>query len=601
MLASLRLYRTAALVTALVGVLAARDDVVRGGDAPRAIDAIASDLVADEPTVRAKAAAELVDRFPDGAVAVPMLVDLLDDESPDVAAAAARTLDSMSVAGAIVLTESCADRARLAAKARYGKAFADVVAGYSIGPDDALADDEPVTAGACLLAALLAPGEGAWVFDPVPRWEAALLGAHRRGKDDAQALAAAGLAMLGADALASHGVAPTADARHVAAAKALVPLVASDDVMQSWCGARIAMRLRVATSDLVAALAETLVAKKTAPDSWRRVPHDTRNPWLKARFDRVAAVEALAEIGPSAAAAAPRLAAILADPTVTTDSRDRDPEGLVPRSVRALVRAGRESDVGAVFDRNPTNALYLARLAAQSGCSAGLVLSRLADEAARPDARREAFLPMAALGPADAFAGLAALGPAAADALPVVRARFRETTDEMSKEAIAKALVAISPADPEAIDFLAAVVRGKDLSMSDNASGYEYDAWSVLCRAAPTPTVVRVLADDINGERHAVGGLETIDALGRAGPLAAGAIPGLIDLAHFANSSDWVEGWKLPCTTAAGDRVRPDRTGRRVGGPRRRSVARRGRRNHPRPRRAGAAPDQGQEVAYVRP
>src|SRR5207244_2442791 len=46
---------------------------------------------------------------PDGAVAVPMLVDLLDDESPEVVAAAARAIDSMAVAGVRPMAAFCSD------------------------------------------------------------------------------------------------------------------------------------------------------------------------------------------------------------------------------------------------------------------------------------------------------------------------------------------------------------------------------------------------------------------------------------------------------------------------------------------------------------
>src|SRR6266850_1961590 len=101
--------RTASGFLLMAALVAAAHDVATAGDAPRAIDVIENDLVADDAAVRAKAAAELVDRFPDGAVAVPMLVDLLDDEAPEVVAAAARAIDSMAVAGAGPLAKFCAD------------------------------------------------------------------------------------------------------------------------------------------------------------------------------------------------------------------------------------------------------------------------------------------------------------------------------------------------------------------------------------------------------------------------------------------------------------------------------------------------------------
>jgi len=77
----------------LVGMFAAfalSSGAATAGDAPRAVDVIENDLVAEDPAVRAKAAAELTDRFPDGAVAVPMLVDLLDDETPEASRVSTR-------------------------------------------------------------------------------------------------------------------------------------------------------------------------------------------------------------------------------------------------------------------------------------------------------------------------------------------------------------------------------------------------------------------------------------------------------------------------------------------------------------------------------
>ena len=84
MLSTRRLLRTLAIAATLLVVSASLGSAARAGDAPRAIDVIENDLIADDPAVRAKAATELVDRFPDGAVAVPMLVDLLDDEEASV-------------------------------------------------------------------------------------------------------------------------------------------------------------------------------------------------------------------------------------------------------------------------------------------------------------------------------------------------------------------------------------------------------------------------------------------------------------------------------------------------------------------------------------
>jgi hypothetical protein len=487
------------------------------GDTPRAVAAIADDLVADDAGVRAKAAAELAGRVPDGAVAAPMLIDLLDDEDPAVVAAAARALDSMSVAGVTVLVEACGKRELLAAKATYDKEFSTVVAAYFIEPRDAFAEGVPATASACLQAALLAPGVGSWTDDQVPRWETALLHAHRTGTNDAGPLAVAGLAMLGADALAAHGIAPAEDPRRVAAARALVPLVASDDVLVSWCGARLAMRLRTSSPKLVAALTGTLIAVKPIPELWRTVTHDRRDPpWLPVRFDRLAAVDALAALGPSAASAAPRLAVVPADPSITSDWCDADPGGLFRPCVRALVRCGGEQELGAVMNREPKNRPFLTRVAAESGCTPALVLDWLVAvvESAAP--------------PTDVFDALGALGPAAARALPALKTRLDVTKDERTKERIAAAIVAIAPDDADAIGFLLSLVKDEDLHMSDNASGWVYDAWGVLCRAAPTPEGVALFVADVDGKHRGTGGPETVIALGRAGSLAKDAVPALL-------------------------------------------------------------------------
>jgi hypothetical protein len=58
-----------------------------------------------------------------------------------------------------------------------------------------------------------------------------------------------------------------------------------------------------------------------------------------------------------------------------------------------------------------------------------------------------------------------------------------------------------------------------------------YGAWGVLCRAAPTPTVVKILVDDVNATKRGLPEACTLTALGRAGPLAKDAVPGLLRLA----------------------------------------------------------------------
>jgi hypothetical protein len=348
--------------------------------------------------------------------------------------------------------------------------------------------------------------------------------------------------MLGADALVERRIAPPTDARRATAAKALVPLVAGDDVLASWCGARIARRLRTGTPELVAALAQTLVATKAMPESWRRPAYEPKTHGLPCRFDRMAAVDAIAAIGPSSAAAAPRLVEIAADQAIVSTTCDHDIEKLFGRAVRALVRVGREDEIRAILARDPANALFLARTAAECGCSADIALPRLAAAAPTADWM------------SDVFRGLAALGPEAASALPVLRARLREEKDGSMKAEIARTIVAISSADAEAIDVLADGVKNMNLNTGDCRTDTGRAQWLALCEfAAPTPKVVRLFVDDMNGEKHALSGWETVEALGRAGAAAKDAVPGVLAFA----STEYGARWNARIAVALG-RIGPD-------------------------------------------
>jgi len=144
------LVRTSALAALLVGAAVAGHGDARAGDAKRTVDVIETDLVSDDPAVRAKAATELTDRFPDGAVAVPMLVDLLDDESPDVVAAAARAIDSMALAGAPRITAWCADPGRFDGADSFGTRMEGFLSLFVRSPRDVFeevhGEFEPMTA-----------------------------------------------------------------------------------------------------------------------------------------------------------------------------------------------------------------------------------------------------------------------------------------------------------------------------------------------------------------------------------------------------------------------------------------------------------------------
>jgi hypothetical protein len=514
------------LAAALVGALAVVDC---GRVAGRAVDAIENDLVADDATVRAHATAELADRFPDGAVAVPMLVDLLDDESPDVVAAAAKSLDSMALDAAPLLTEFCADRANFSGEKRFGRRMQGLLSLVLFNPRDAFdmfdsTPPAPVTSDGCALAAF-APME----YPPHLRWwRLGAVDAFRRSSGDTRKMAAAALAMFGEDAVAERRIAPPADPRRVAAAEALVPLLKSDVAVQAYCGARIARRLRDGGAGVVAALAENLPAAKAIPASWKEE---------KSRLVPAAAADALAEIGPAAVAAAPWLNAVVSDPSVDADSGVGSDHFFV-RCVRALVRIGRESDLRTLLDRNAPNALFLARAAAEGGCSADLVLPRLVAAAERPDASSDAFL------------GLLALGAAAKSALPLAKARMRAAEDDDQRMARAETVLAIVPDDADAITELDATLNFRDMPARRITEDSFGNARYVLCRrAAPTPTVLRHLAAGVAPGTSMLDLNTAADALGRVGPAARDAVP---DLVRHANYEDHgFEGWRIPDHLAA--------------------------------------------------
>jgi hypothetical protein len=77
----------------------------RGPEGP-SVESLEAFLLDESPSVRAAAAEALGQRFPDGAHAAPMLVELVEDEDPVVADAAARALDSLAVVGASVVADA---------------------------------------------------------------------------------------------------------------------------------------------------------------------------------------------------------------------------------------------------------------------------------------------------------------------------------------------------------------------------------------------------------------------------------------------------------------------------------------------------------------
>jgi hypothetical protein len=136
--------------TAALAVLAAAACADRSADDRIAVRAIEEELLADGPAARATAAAKLADLFPEGADAVPMLIDLLDDESPDVVAAAARAIDSMALAGAPRITAWCADPGRFDGADSFGTRMEGFLSLFVRSPRDVFeevhGEFEPMTA-----------------------------------------------------------------------------------------------------------------------------------------------------------------------------------------------------------------------------------------------------------------------------------------------------------------------------------------------------------------------------------------------------------------------------------------------------------------------
>ncbi len=507
---------------ALLALNAATDGAARGGDEKqRAIAVIENDLVADDPAVRLRAAAELTDRFPDGAVAVPMLVDLLDDEDAAVVAAAARAIDSMAVAGAPVLTAFCMERSRFEGPNCFGRTLEGLVTLYISNPLDGFGveddPDDPLTVERCAAAAVVirdhAPGE-VW-------WRAAAVAAFRRTEGATREMTAVALAMLGADAVAERSIALTDDNRRAPAARALVPLIESDYAVQAFCGARIAARLRCAEPMLLRALGICLTKSKLAPDSWSA---------RGIRFAPAAAADAFASIGPDAVGESKWLFNCVKYPPQDRDSEES--ADLVDRCVRALIRTGREHKFREVLHEDPERADHLALVAARAGCSPSMLFPRFAAEAGKPGASYEVFL------------GLRAVGPAAMAVLPLAKARLREADDDGKRLDRAETVLAISPDDAEALDVIDALLGDHDISASHSAPDTANYAWYTLCeRAAPTPMVLRRLTAGVTRETRAFGFREGAAALGRAGPAAKGAVPALVELLPDLDTMN--EAWQV--------------------------------------------------------
>jgi HEAT repeat protein len=218
---------------------------------------------------------------------------------------------------------------------------------------------------------------------------------------------------------------------------------------------------------------------------------------------RRSAIDALGNIGPNAAGAAPALAAALKDP----DKHVRQ------RAAGALVTIGPNAAeavpaLAAALKDHDNDVRRLAALAlGKIGPNAAEAEPALADTLKDPDTivRLWAIEALGKIGPA----AVPALAAALIDADKDVRARA------------AAALAEIGPNATEAVAALAAILKDPDATV-------RWDAAYVLSRIGPNaaeavPALVDTLKDPDKDVR-----LRTAGALGRIGPNAAEAVPTLV-------------------------------------------------------------------------
>jgi hypothetical protein len=492
----MRLVRGLSITTALA-LAAAAHDVARAGDAPRVIDAIENDLVADEPAVRAKAALELLGRagaemellgrFPDAGLAMPMLVDLLDDESPDVAAAAGKTIHWLASRWAEKLAVYVADDSHWTPGSRLVDGLPRLLRLKRPTAADAFDPDRrskklPTQPSEVAVAALLsnAPESSA-----APELLAAF-----RAAGDAKKPAAVALAMHGMDVLVARGLEPPEQAL-VASTCVALEMVKSRSDARSWAGATILARVGATDPAAASVLAQSVVEKK----SLLKLGDEE-----VANRSAAAACRALGRIGPRAAAAAPVLLDVASKKETAVD--------VVNESARALVRIGKEADLVALFAKRPPTADLLAGVLASQRRAAATVVPYLA-----------ALLGISESG--DGLEDLADYGPDAATALPAVKAY--KPLDERDAVRRLDVVLAIAPTDADATKALDAAVRNSDERV-------RRDALDVLARrGAPGPALVARLQAACAGRPGRGPTIdEFCDALSRCGAAANAATPDLL-------------------------------------------------------------------------
>jgi hypothetical protein len=486
-----------------VAALAAAGDAARAGDAPRAIAAIEDDLVADDPAVRAKGAAELTDRFPDGAVAVPMLVDLLDDESPEVVAAAAKAIDEMAIAGAASLCQYVDRESR--SPSRTASALNWLLPVIASLPGPRAEDLDTANADRNFPRSSAVPAIGALVPWQLRRAAVAVLMPMTQDRTgERPTLARAAIAMLGADDVSARRAAAYTSPERTAAATSTFSLLRSDRDLRAWMGVRIVARLR--SSDAVVV------------EELRRVVSSDKQPLDMGTFGtlqiaRVAAADALAATGPSAAAAAPALLALVR--ARGTNS------GLTRACVKALIAVGRDSELASLLGVTDAPIDMIAIELALAGRTDDLVVSQLAHALTLRDSM-----------PRDLLRAIAMLGVAGKPLLPPLREGLR-ALPPLFAVGYADAVLAIAPDDTEALKTIDRVIM-------DNALGAER-AWETLAtRATPSALLADRLGSLLVGAKFAEmpeAWTSAVDGLARCGALSNRAVGDLTRLAGLADNA----------------------------------------------------------------
>ena len=414
-------------VFALLGSASDRIDAARAD--PPDLASVQAQMVDDSEEARAAAAAALVDRYPDGAICVPMLIDLLDDESPRVVQNAARALDSMMVAAATPLAEYCA-RPEIRSK---GAAFAEHVAaglagraGYVVLLGDTSkwsARPRPPLELERIVAAALHPADGAQ-----RPWEALVL-ATRGSNGPQRQLAAAALACFGADAILAKGIPLFAHPGRSDAARPCLVLLNGQTDVESWCGARLLHRLRWSDRTTASTLLDVADSSRTAVGD-RALPFDE---------------EAMAVLGDMGTAATKDSIQRLIE-SVKVGPYDAD----LDARCGAVIALGHAEDLSGLMEPSRSGlAQWIGAALLKRGVLAGRALATVLDAYRRG---------VPYVGGCSLENVLAGAGEAGAPALPLLRKKM-DSHDQMERRTgAAFAILAIEPKDPAALAFIVTTI-----------------------------------------------------------------------------------------------------------------------------------------------